>query len=139
MVSWLFSTDLAIRFFRYGEMQEVLHKKCMVKITLSLKENERKLSSYLLRFIHKSDKTNATNFRLVHLKPKTIKRYKSFNQDNERNREIILSCAIRLARTDPVDALAALRHYASIYAFDQKTSNILMPSIFLGRSDTTNM
>ena len=112
------------------------------RLTLSLKENERKLSSYLLRFIHKSDKTNAANFRLVHLKPKTIKRYKSFTQDNQRNREIILHGAIRLARTDPVDALAALRHYASIYAFDQENLEYTYARIGIylaGRSDTANM
>ena len=88
------------------------------RLALSLKENEKKLSSYLLRFIHKEDKTLASNYRLVHLKPRTIKRYKSFRQNNQKNREIILHGAVRLARTDPEAAIAALEQYESILRFE---------------------
>ena len=88
------------------------------RLALSLKENEKKLSSYLLRFIHKSDKSAAANFRLVHLKPRTIKNYRSFREDSPRNREIILHGAARLARTDPKDAVQALQHYESNFRFD---------------------
>ena len=75
------------------------------RFTLSLKENKKDLSSYLIRFVDKQDKPFATNYRLVHLKPKTIKRYKSFTAQNIRNREIILHGVKRLARIDPEDAL----------------------------------
>ncbi len=87
------------------------------RLALSLKENNKKLSNYLLRFIHKEDKTLANNYRLVHIKPRTIKRYKSFRQNSSKNREIIIHGAARLARTDPKTAFTALRHYESILTF----------------------
>ncbi|MBT7878963.1 MAG: hypothetical protein HN738_12865, partial [Gammaproteobacteria bacterium] len=59
------------------------------RFALSLKENNKDLASYLIRFVDRQDKPFATNYRLIHLKPKTIKRYKSFKATNIRNREII--------------------------------------------------
>ena len=88
------------------------------RFALSLKENKKDLSSYLIRFVEKEDKPYATNYRLVHLKPKTIKRYRSFKAANHRNREIILHGVKRLARIDPEDALVTLRQYESLQNFD---------------------
>jgi soluble lytic murein transglycosylase len=88
------------------------------RFALSLKENNKSLSSYLIRFVDRQDKPFATNYRLVHLKPKTIKRYKSFKATNIRNREIILHGVKRLARIDPKDALLTLRRYAKLQDFD---------------------
>lgn len=88
------------------------------RFALSLKENEKKLSSYLLRFIAKPDKSFTSNYRLVHLKPKTVKRFQSFRRDHVRNREIILHGVARLARTDPADAFATLKRYESMHNFD---------------------
>mgnify|MGYP006415723793 FL=1 len=88
------------------------------RFALSIKENEKKLSSYLLKFISKKDKPFASNYRLVHLKPRTIKRYQAFRRDHIRNREVILHGVTRLARTDPEDALVTLRRYESMHNFD---------------------
>jgi soluble lytic murein transglycosylase len=87
------------------------------RFALSLKENNRNLSSYLIRFVDRKDKPFATNYRLVHLKPKTIKRYKSFRATNARNREIILHGVKRLSRIDPEDALLTLDRYAKLQDF----------------------
>ena len=88
------------------------------RFAMSLQENEKKLSKYLLRFISRQDKPFASNYRLVHLKPSTIKRYNAFKRPHLRNREIVLHGVKRLARTDPEDALATLRRYQSIHNFD---------------------
>lgn len=88
------------------------------RFALSLKENEKDLSSYLIRFVDREDKPYATNYRLVHLKPATIKRYRSFKADNNRNREIILHGVMRLARIDPEDALVTLGQYEALHNFD---------------------
>jgi soluble lytic murein transglycosylase len=88
------------------------------RFALSLKENEKDLSSYLIRFVDREDKPYATNYRLVHLKPETIKRYRSFKTDNNRNREIILHGVKRLARIDPEDALVTLGQYEALHNFD---------------------
>lgn len=88
------------------------------RFALSLEENSKDLSSYLLRFIDRKDKPFATNYRLVHLKPKTVKRYKSFKTQNTRNREIILHGVKRLAQIDPQDALLTLRQYEKLQNFD---------------------
>ena len=88
------------------------------RFALSLKENNKDLSSYLIRFVDRQDKPFATNYRLVHLKPKTIKRYKSFKATNIRNREIILHGVKRLSRTDPEDALLTLGEYEKLQDFN---------------------
>ncbi len=88
------------------------------RFALSLNENNKALSSYLLRFVDRRDKAFANNYRLVHLKPKTIKQYKSFKETNIRNREIILHGVKRLARIDPKDALLTLRRYEELQHFD---------------------
>ena len=88
------------------------------RLALSLKENEKKLSNYLLRFIEKKDKPFASNYRLVHQKPKTIKRFNAFRQNHPRNREIILHGVVRLARTDPEDALVTLGRYDAMQNFE---------------------
>ena len=88
------------------------------RFALSLKENEKKLSRYLLRFISREDKPFASNYRLVHLKPKTIKRFQSFRRNHIRNREIILHGVRRLARSNPEDALETLQRYESMHNFD---------------------
>lgn len=88
------------------------------RFALSLKENKKDLSSYLIRFVDREDKPYATNYRLVHLKPATIKRYRSFKAKNIRNREIILHGVKRLARIDPEDALVTLGQYENLQNFD---------------------
>lgn len=88
------------------------------RFALSLKENNKDLSSYLIRFVDRQDKPFATNYRLVHLKPKTIKRYKSFKATNIRNREIILHGVKRLSRIDPEDALLTLGQYEKLQDFN---------------------
>ena len=88
------------------------------RFALSLKENNKDLSSYLIRFVDRQDKPFATNYRLVHLKPKTIKRYKSFKATNIRNREIILHGVKRLSRLDPEDALLTLEKYEKLQDFN---------------------
>ncbi len=88
------------------------------RFSLSLKENKKDLASYLIRFVDRQDKPFATNYRLVHLKPETLKRYKAFSAANNRNREIILHGVKRLARIDPEAALATLGQYESLQSFD---------------------
>ena len=88
------------------------------RLSLSLKQNERALARYLLRYIAGPDKTHAANFRLVHRKPENVKRYRLFRQDNRRNREIVLHGVRRLAATDPADALASLRVWESRLDFE---------------------
>jgi soluble lytic murein transglycosylase len=88
------------------------------RFALSLKENNKDLASYLIRFVDRQDKPFATNYRLVHLKPKTIKRYKSFKATNIRNREIILHGVKRLSRLDPEDALLTLEKYEKLQDFN---------------------
>lgn len=88
------------------------------RLSLSLQENEKKLSNYLLRFVSKEDKSYASNYRLVHQKPNTIKRFGAFKKDNERNREIVLHGVRRLARSDPEDALTTLQAYEPLLSFD---------------------
>lgn len=88
------------------------------RFALSLKENNKDLASYLIRFVDRRDKPFATNYRLIHLKPKTIKRYKSFKATNIRNREIILHGVKRLSRLDPVDALLTLEKYEKLQDFN---------------------
>lgn len=88
------------------------------RFSLSLAANNKKLSSYLLRFVDKKDKTFANNFRLVHQKPETIKRYSAFSNTHHRNREIILHGVKRLARKDPGAAISALQHYTTVHQFD---------------------
>ncbi len=87
------------------------------RFSMSLQENEKKLSSYLLRFIEKADKPFAANYRQVHLKPQTVKRLGAFSTDNIRNQEIVLHGIRRLARTDPMDALETLRRYEDRLSF----------------------
>lgn len=88
------------------------------RFALSLTNNEKKLSSYLMRFVDKDDKTAAANFRQVHLKPNTILRYKAFASLNPKNQEIILHGVRRLARSDASAALTAMQHYESVHDFD---------------------
>ena len=88
------------------------------RFSLSLKNGEKKLSQYLLRFIHKDDKPFASNYRLVHLKPKTLQRYSAFRRDHARNREIILHGVRRLARSDPEAAVLTLNRYSTMHNFD---------------------
>lgn len=88
------------------------------RFSLSLQANEKKLSSYLIRFIDRDEKSFANNYRLVHSKPKTLKRYAAFRRDHIRNREIILHGVRRLARTDPEDAFRTLTRYSSMHNFD---------------------
>ena len=88
------------------------------RFALSLKENNKDLSSYLIRFVDRQDKPFATNYRLVHLKPKTIKRFKSFKATNIHNREIILHGVKRLSRIDPEDALLTLGQYEKLQDFN---------------------
>jgi soluble lytic murein transglycosylase len=88
------------------------------RLAMSLQANNRKLSSYLLRYVGKEDKSFASNYRLVHFKPRSIKRYSAFRDNHLRNREIILHGVKRLARTDPEDALVTLQRYESMHNFD---------------------
>lgn len=88
------------------------------RFALSLRENNKDLSSYLMRFVDRKDKPYASNYRQVHLKPKTIKRYKSFKATNARNREIILHGVKRLSRIDPEDALLTLDQYKKVQDFN---------------------
>ena len=88
------------------------------RFALSLQENKKKLSSYLLRFIDKKDKLFAYNYRMVHFKPRTLKRHNSFKTPNSRNREIILHGAKRLARLDPEEALKTLNRYETLHNFN---------------------
>lgn len=88
------------------------------RLALALDDNESKLSKYLLRFIDRSDKPYATNYRLVHFQPKTIKRIQSFKKEDPRNREIVLHGVKRLARLDPEDAAATLKRYEGIHQFE---------------------
>lgn len=88
------------------------------RFALATKSNRRRLAGYLMRYLHKSDKPYASNFRLVQGKPRVIKRTRSFAADNPRNREIILHGVERLARSDPEDALTTLNNYQSRHDFD---------------------
>ncbi len=88
------------------------------RFSLALGNNERKLAGYLIRFISKDDKPFAENFRLVHQRPKTIKRYSAFRVEDPRNHEIILHGVKRLARTDPEDAFVTLQQYQSMHLFE---------------------
>jgi soluble lytic murein transglycosylase len=103
----------------WREADGITPENAWQRFALSLKENSKDLSSYLIRFVDRKDKPFATNYRLVHLKPKTIKRYKSFKAQNTRNREIILHGVKRLARIDPLDALLTLGQYEKLQNFDQ--------------------
>lgn len=103
----------------WREADGITPENAWQRFALSLKENSKDLSSYLIRFVDGKDKPFATNYRLVHLKPKTIKRYKSFKAQNTRNREIILHGVKRLARIDPLDALLTLGQYEKLQNFDQ--------------------
>ena len=109
--------DPLFKFWRdnnKGITQEIAWRR----YSLSIQANQRKLASYLLRFIARADRTHATDYRLVHLKPATVKRYHAFQTDNSRNREIVLHGIRKLAKTDPEDALAVLRRYESQLSFD---------------------
>jgi len=81
------------------------------RFAMSVKGNETKLSSYLMRFLDRKDKSFASNYRLVHAKPHTVKRTRAFRKQNIRNREIILHGVRRLARSQPEDALTTLGRY----------------------------
>jgi soluble lytic murein transglycosylase len=108
------------------------------RFSLSLKNGEKKLSNYLLRFIHKDDKSFASNYRLVHLKPRTLQRYSAFRRDHVRNREIILHGVKRLARSDPEAAVETLNRYATMHNFDPEALEETYASIgryLAGRSD----
>ena len=91
------------------------------RLALSLKENNKKLSSYLQRFVSKQDKPFASNYRLVATKPKTIKRTQAFRRGHIRNREIILFGVVKLARNNPEDALRTLQQYQSMHNFDPES------------------
>ena len=99
----------------WREADGITPENAWQRFALSLKENSKDLSSYLIRFVDGKDKPFATNY----LKPKTIKRYKSFKAQNTRNREIILHGVKRLARIDPLDALLTLGQYEKLQNFDQ--------------------
>ncbi|MDA0979598.1 MAG: hypothetical protein O3B72_13650, partial [Proteobacteria bacterium] len=88
------------------------------RFALSLDASNSKLSKYLMRFVDRDDKSFATNYRLVHFQPKTVKRFNAFRADHQRNREIVLHGIRRLARVDAIDAAETLRRYESIHHFD---------------------
>lgn len=88
------------------------------RFSMSLQNNEKTLSNYLLRFIDKPDKSFASNYKLVHGKPSTIKRFSAFKQPGVRNQEIILHGVKRLARSKPEEALDTLRRYETMHDFD---------------------
>lgn len=88
------------------------------RFTLALTNNERKLANYLMRYISREDKAFAESFRLVHRKPKTIKRYSAFARLDPRNHEIILHGVKRLARKDPEDAFVTLQQYETMHLFE---------------------
>lgn len=88
------------------------------RFAMAIEENERKLSGYLLRFLDRQDKSFASNYRLVHAKPRTIKRTQAFRKHHIRNREIVLYGVKRLAKTSPEEALTLLARYRSYHDFD---------------------
>ncbi|MBO6702543.1 MAG: transglycosylase SLT domain-containing protein [Pseudomonadales bacterium] len=108
------------------------------RFSLALQENERKLANYLMRFVHKDDKPYASNYRLVHQKPKTIKRTGAFKKDNARNREIVLHGIRRLARSDPQEALLTLRAYEPLLSFEPAPLEAAYASIGIRLSRKTS-
>ena len=105
-------------FHVWRDNDGITRELAWTRFSLSLQQNEKQLSRYLLRFIARPDRSYASRFRSVHQKPETLRRYGQFKQDNERNREIVLHGVRRLARRDPADALTTLRVYEPLLDFE---------------------
>ena len=90
------------------------------RYSLTMLSNEYKLTAYLVRFLAREDKQYANSFRLVHKRPRNVKRVDKYKADNERVRELVLHGLKRLSRTQPDEALETLNKYLEIHQFEQE-------------------
>ena len=75
----------------------------------AIKNNQRKLSRYLLRFFTGTNKRAAEAYYQVHTQPKRITKRSRFARDNAKNRSIIQHGLMRLSRNGAEDAAKAWR------------------------------
>ncbi len=88
------------------------------RYALAVKAREAKLAAYLIRFLDKSDKSDANNLKLVHAQPGNILRYTRFDNQRSHAGEVILHGVKQLAQRDPASALIALNHYVAVREID---------------------
>ena len=69
------------------------------RYSLALQANKVKLATYISRFLDREGKQFANSFKLVHLRPRNIKRVDRYKIDHERTREIVIHGITLLSRT----------------------------------------
>ena len=98
----------------------------------AIKNNQRKLSRYLLRFFTGTDKRAAEAYYQVHTQPKRITKRSRFARDNAKNRSIIQHGLMRLSRNGAEDAAKAWARYAETHSFSPVQRSIIAEHIQVG-------
>jgi soluble lytic murein transglycosylase len=98
----------------------------------AIKNNQRKLSRYLLRFFTGTNKRAAEAYYQVHTQPKRITKRSRFARDNAQNRNIIQHGLMRLSRNGAEDAAKAWARYAETHSFSPVQRSIIAEHIQVG-------
>ena len=98
----------------------------------AIKNNQRKLSRYLLRFFTGTNKRAAEAYYQVHTQPKRITKRSRFARDNAKNRSIIQHGLMRLSRNGAEDAAKAWARYAETHSFSPVQRSIIAEHIQVG-------
>ena len=98
----------------------------------AIKNNQRKLSRYLLRFFTGSNKRTAEAYYQVHTQPKRVAKRSRFARDNAQNRSIIQHGLMRLSRNGAEDAAKAWARYAETHSFSPVQRSIIAEHIQVG-------
>lgn len=98
----------------------------------AIKNNQRKLSRYLLRFFTGTNKRAAEAYYQVHTQPKRITKRSRFARDNAKNRSIIQHGLMRLSRNGAEDAARAWARYAETHSFSPVQRSIIAEHIQVG-------
>ena len=98
----------------------------------AIKNNQRKLARYLLRFFTGSNRRIADAYYQVHTQPKRVIRHSRFAQDSANNRTIVQHGLMRLSKNNAAEAATAWRRYADTHSFSAVQRSIIADHIQVG-------
>ncbi len=104
------------------------------RLALALEARQLRLARYLAKLSEGRDRTLATRFIDVHVRPSLLSTSHWFTSDDARNRAIILHGLTRLATRDPDAAEKTLAQYLTSHTFSYEEQHRVRDVILLQRA-----
>ena len=104
------------------------------RLQLTIQNNERQLSRYLLRFLSGSNKQLGQSLYSTHIQPNRITKFKTLGASTEKERQIIVHGLSRLSTKAPSQAQKTWDKLSTKYSFTEKETQKVNAAIRLGLS-----